>query len=190
MSRFARSESRYADTLAWIASRTAGSMSSTRSGTEKKKLTDTYAPLPAAKAEVDGDRDSLACAAIRAHPVRKPAREHDAHARPRREPLCLAEGHAVRAGERQIRRVHDRGHTARILDLELAAERRIGANAAVIDIISSGPERAGMGVELVAMAKPVDVGPAVDPPGELVPLASAVDSDLVGDGPRKAEHLL
>src|SRR5213075_2151701 len=94
MSRFARSDSRYADTLAWIASRTAGSMSSTRSGTAKKKLTDTYAPLPAAKAEVDGDRDSLACAAIRAHPVRSqlgntthmPARGASRCASPRAKP--------------------------------------------------------------------------------------------------------
>ena len=41
MSRLARSDLRYADTLAWMASRTAGSMSSTSSGTENNGSMDT-----------------------------------------------------------------------------------------------------------------------------------------------------
>src|SRR5262249_35123500 len=126
-------------------------MSSTSSGTAKKKFTDTGAPLPAAEAEVDRDRDPLASAAIRAHAVRKPAREDDAHAGAGREPLGLAERLAVRTRDRQIRRIHDRGDTARIQDLELAAERGIAANAAVIDVVGGGPERAGMRVGLVTM---------------------------------------
>ena len=65
-------------------------------------------------------------AAIRAYTVRKPAREDDEHAGPRRKPLRLAEGHAIGPGERQLRRVHDRRDAARVLDLEFAAERRIG----------------------------------------------------------------
>ena len=138
------------------------------------------------EAEVDGDRDALARAAIRADAVRKPAREDDEHAGLRRQPLRLAEGRAVGPGKRQIRRVHDRRHAARVLDLELAAERSVGADAAVVDVIGRGPERAGMRVELVAVALPVDVGPGVDAPGDLVPLAGAVDGDLVGDGPAKA----
>jgi hypothetical protein len=47
-----------------------------------------------------------------------------------------------------------------------------------------------MGVGLVAMAKPVDVRPAVDPPRELVPLAGAVDRDLLGNRLRKTQYLL
>src|SRR5262245_12371316 len=114
-------------------------MSSTRSGTAKKKLTGPKAPLPAAEAEVDCDRDPLARAAIRAHAVRKPAREDDAHAGPRREPLCLAERRAVRTREREIGRVHDRCHTPRIRNLEFTAERGIRAGAAVVDVVRGGP---------------------------------------------------
>jgi len=51
------------------------------------------------------------------------------------------------------------------LDLELAAERGVGADVAIVDIVARGPKSAGMGVELVTVAVPVDVRPAVDPPG-------------------------
>ena len=165
-------------------------MSSTSSGTEKKRLDGHRRCRYPPQAEVDGDRDALARAAIGAHAVRQPAREDDEHAGLRREPLCLAERGAVRSGKRQGRRVHDRSHAARVLDLELAAERRIGADAAVVDIVRGRPECAGMRVELVAVAVAVDVGPRVDPPAEVVPLTGAVDGDLVGDGPAKRQHLL
>src|SRR5688572_15251931 len=168
-------------------SRTAGSMSSTSSGTEKKGSIDTMALL---QAEVDGNRDSLARAAIGADAVRQPARENDEHAGLRRKPLCLAQSRAVGAGERQVRCVHDRRHAARVLDLELAAERSVGADAAVIDVVGGRPERAGMCMELVAVAVPVDIRPAIDAPDELVPLAGAVDGDLIHDRSAEGEHLL
>src|SRR5688500_17744339 len=117
MSRLARSDFRYADTLAWIAARAAASMSSTRSGTANTRLIDTVKPLPA-QAEVDRDRDALARAAIRPNAVREPARENDEHAGPGREPVRLAERRAVGTRERQVRRIHDGGHAARVLDLE------------------------------------------------------------------------
>src|SRR5262245_2684259 len=163
MSRFARSDFRYAETLACIASRAAASMSSTRSGTEKTSVIDTVTPLPA-EAEVDRDGNALERASIRAYAVREPAREHDEHAGLRRKPLRLAERRAVGAGERQERRVHDGRDAARVLDLELAAERSIGADAAVVDIVGRRPERARVRVELIAVALAVHVGPAVDAP--------------------------
>src|SRR6185503_16261122 len=188
MSRLERSDLRYADTFAWIASRTAGSMSSTRRGTAKKRLIDTTRPLAAGQAEVDGDRDALARAAIGTDAVREPAREDDAHAGSRRKALRLAEGRSVRAGKRQVRRVHDRCHATRILYLELTAERAVGADSAVVDIIRGGPQGAGMRVELVAVPLAVDVRPRVDAPSDLVPLPAAVDRDLIDDGLDETKH--
>src|SRR5262249_44420965 len=149
-----------------MASRTLASTSSTSRGTEKNSSTD-MGQLP--ETEVDGDRDALARAAVRTHAVRQPAREHDEQAGLRRERLRFAERRPVGARKRQKRRVHDRRDAARILDLEFAAERSIGADAAVVDVVARGPQRAGVGMELVAVTLPIDVGPAVDSPGQLVP---------------------
>ena len=66
--------------------------------------------------------------------------------------------------ETEMRRVHRRQRSARIHEFELAAQRRIGGDAAVVDVVDSRPVGAGVRVEFVAVAAAVEVGPHVGAP--------------------------
>ena len=63
-------------------------------------------------------------------------------------------------------------------------------DAAVAHVVGRRPEGAGMGVELVALAVPVDVGPGVHPPLAVQPPALAVGGQLVGEALGDRQHLL
>jgi hypothetical protein len=88
----------------------------------------------------------------------------------------------------EMRRIHHRAGSARIEEFERPAQRRIGGDAAVIDIVDPGPEGAGMGVGQVAVAAAIDVGPHVGAPrhgenagmGPPAGVARAVDRHAIG----------
>ena len=77
------------------------------------------------------------------------------------DPARLAAGHR----EAQMGGVHIRRRATRIEEFQLAAERRIGTDAPVIDIVYARPVGAGMRMGLVGVAAAIDVRPHVGAPG-------------------------
>src|ERR687895_485580 len=130
-----------------------------------------------AEAEVEGDSDAVALATVLAHGVREPGREQDDLPAPGRDQLARSRRLAARDGEAEERRIHRRRHAARVLHLELAAERGVLADAAVVDVVGPRPVAAGMGVKLVAMAAAVDVGPGGGLPGDAHGAAGAIGGE-------------
>jgi hypothetical protein len=102
----------------------------------------------------------------------------------------LAERGAVFAGKRQVRHIHHRCNAARILNLELAAERWVGVAAAIVDAVSRGPEGAGISVELIAVPFAIDRRAAADSPSDLMPVAGPVDGELLDDRANELEYPL
>ena len=122
-------------------------------------------PALALQTEIERDGDALGGALIGPHLVDHPCREHHQPAGLGPDALGGARRQAARHGVAEMRRVHRRQRPARIHELELAAQRRIGIDAAIVDVIDARPEGPGMGMEFVAVAAAVDVRPHVAVPG-------------------------
>jgi len=92
--------------------------------------------------------------------VQQPGREHQQPAGLGDHRLVGAGLQATRHGDGEMWGIDRRHRSARIHELELAAQRRIVGDAAIIDVVDAGPVGAGMRMELVAVAAAVDVRPA------------------------------
>ena len=107
--------------------------------------------------------------------MQKKRGEQKQQPRPRSNRSRASRGSAVLAGKLQRRRMHHRRRPARIEHFEFAAKRGVVGATAVGDIISAGPERAGMVVD------------AFEPPGPItLAQASIFQSGLTGLPSRSA----
>ena len=130
-----------------------------------------------------------AAAAIRSHLMQQPGGEHNHASSLGPEPLRAARRLAARHGVGKLGRHHHRHRPARVHEFELAAQRRVGVDAAIVDIVDCRPHRLGMRVVLVAVAAAIDVGPDVGDPGHADEArmrsaaddAAAIHGDTVGD---------
>lgn len=142
----------------------------------------------ASQTQIERNRDALLCPLVGPHGVAQPGREQDEHPRARADQFAGAGRLPARHGEAQHWRVHRRCHAARVADLEFAAERGIAGDAAIVDIVGAGPEAAGMGVELVAVAAAIDVRPGIHLPGDGDRFARAVRCGAARQVARRRQH--
>src|SRR5471030_2864039 len=114
-------------------------------------------------AEIEGDRNALTAAAIGQHLVHQPGRKDYHAAGLGAQPFGGAR--RQRSSHSQVRRIHHRERPARIEEFELATQRRIGIDAAIVDIVDARPVGARVRVETIAIAVAIDVRPHVADPG-------------------------
>ena len=131
-------------------------------------------------AEIECDGDAQSVAPVRSDLMKEPRGKQEQEARSRPDGLRRADRLAVFSHEFQTRRVHSGSGPAGIEHFELAAQTRIRSAAAVSDIVGPGPERAGMIVADIPVARPVDVRPRHDAPFGLDRFAVSIGGQAIG----------